>query len=137
MSAQNYPKPVPEPTLESQPFWDSLRAHQLKVQQCAACGKFRHYPRPVCDNCYSMDVKWMAVSGTGKVHSWTICHHAFHPGFKDEVPYIQVTVDLDEGVRMLGRLRGADASILKIGLPVRADFEDATDQLTLVCFHPA
>lgn len=136
MSDQKYSKPVPEPTLESQPFWDSLRDHKIKIQQCASCGKFRHYPRPVCDGCFSMQVKWTEISGKGKVHSWATSHHAFNPGFKDEIPYTQVTVDLDEGVRMQGRLRGGDAGSLKIGQPMQAKIEDATNELSLVVFHP-
>ena len=137
MSQQDYQKPIPDPTLESQPFWDALREHRLTIQQCASCGKFRHYPRPVCDQCYSLDVKWSEISGEGVVHSWAVCHHAFHPGFKDEIPYVLVTVDLAEGVRMVGRLLDAKADSLRIGQPVRAEFLDASDALTLVVFRPA
>ena len=46
-------RPLPTPTRESQPYWDGLRAHKLMLQHCAACGKVRHYPRPVCPHCPS------------------------------------------------------------------------------------
>ena len=81
------------------------------LQSCGACGKVRHYPRPLCDACYSFDVRWIEAKGTGTVHSWTVTHHAFNPGFKAELPYVLVTVDLAEGVRMQAPLRGADAGI--------------------------
>jgi uncharacterized OB-fold protein len=81
-----------------------------------------------------MDYRWVEARGTGKVHSWTISHHAFHPGFKPELPYILVTVDLDEGVRMQAQLRGADAGALKLGLPVKVAFEAATADLVLPVF---
>ena len=75
--------------------------------------------------------------GAALVHSWTTTHHAFHPGFKPDLPYTLLTVDLDEGVRMNAQLRGLDPAELRIGLPVRVDFEPATDGLTLPVFVPA
>ena len=83
-----------------------------------------------------MNAAWVDASGSGRVHSWTVTHHAFHPGFKADLPYTLVTVDLDEGVRMQAQLRGLDASELRIGLPVRVAFEPATEGLTLPVFEP-
>ncbi len=82
------------------------------LQSCGACGKVRHYPRPLCDACYSFDVRWIDAKGRGTVHSWTVTHHAFHPGFKADLPYVLVTVDLTEGVRMQAPLRGATPASL-------------------------
>jgi uncharacterized protein len=132
-----YAKLVPSPTPDTQPYWDGLNEGHLRLQRCADCGKVRHYPRPMCDACYSMNVAWMDASGRGQVHSWTVTHHAFHPGFKSELPYTLVTVDLDEGVRMQAQIRRLDASELRIGLPVRVAFEPATEGLTLPVFVPA
>jgi uncharacterized OB-fold protein len=128
---------LPQPTPDTQPYWDGLKAHRLRLQRCADCGKVRHYPRPVCDACYSMHVEWIDASGRGRVHSWTTTHHAFHPGFKPDLPYTLLTVDLDEGVRMNAQLRGLDSGKLRAGMPVRVDFEPATDSVTLPVFVPA
>jgi uncharacterized OB-fold protein len=133
----DYTKLLPQPTADTQPYWDGLNAHRLRLQRCADCGKVRHYPRPVCDACYSMRAEWFDASGRGRVHSWTTTHHAFHPGFKPDLPYTLLTVDLDEGVRMNAQLRGLDPAGLRIGLPVRVDFEPAIDGLTLPVFVPA
>ena len=130
-----YDKLVPTPTAETQPYWDGLRDGCLRLQRCADCGKVRHYPRPVCDSCWSMNVEWMDAAGHGTVHSWTVTHYAFHPGFKGELPYILLTVDLPEGVRMNARARGIDASALRIGLPVKIAFDRVKDDLTLPVFE--
>lgn len=130
----DYLKPVPEPTPESKPYWDALNEGRLVLQSCGACGKVRHYPRPLCDACYSFDVRWIDAKGTGTIHSWTVTHHAFNPGFKAELPYVLVTVDLPEGVRMQAPLRNADASRLKRGLPVRLTIELAREGLALPAF---
>lgn len=130
----SYDKLVPTPTPDTQPYWDGLREHRLRLQRCADCGKVRHYPRPMCDACWSMNTEWIDAAGTGTVHSWTITHYPFHPGFKGDVPFTLLTVDLPEGVRMNAQARGIDAATLRIGLPVKVAYENVTDDLTLPVF---
>jgi len=130
----DYTKLVPTPTAETQPYWDGLKAGRLRLQRCADCGRVRHYPRPVCDACYSMNVGWIDASGRGTVHSWTITHYAFHPGFKEDLPHTLLTVDLEEGVRMNAQARGIDTTALRVGLPVRVGFERVKNDLTLPVF---
>lgn len=114
-------KPMPQASELSRPYWEAAAQGRLVLQCCAACGKVRHYPRLLCDNCYSDTLVWRSASGRGTVHSWTVAYHAFHPAFAAELPYILVTVDLEEGVRALGRWRG-DAS-LSLGQAVQGVFE--------------
>lgn len=137
METHGYMKPLPEPTADTAPYWEGMKQGKLLLQCCSDCGKVRHYPRPVCPYCYSMEYRWTEAKGTGAVHTWTISHHAFHPGFKAELPYILVTVDLTEGVRMQAQLRGTDAAKLKIGMPVKVAYEAATKDLVLPVFVAA
>ena len=97
------PRPVPPPSELSRPYWEAAQQGRLVLQCCAACDLTRHYPRLLCSACYSDQCVWKAASGRGTVHSWTVSHHAFHPAFVAELPYTLVTVDLEEGVRALGR----------------------------------
>ena len=126
-------KPQPHPSELSRPYWDAAAEGRLVIQRCASCGKLRHYPRLLCDHCYSDAADWAPASGRGKVHSWTVCHHAFHPGFAAELPYTLVTVDLEEGVRALGRWQGGEFAI---GTPVQGRFELSPGRSELV-FDPA
>lgn len=132
-----YDKLVPSPTRDTQPYWDGLKQGRLRLQCCADCGKVRHYPRPVCDACWSMNVNWIDASGRGAVHSWTVTHYAFHPSFKGDLPYLLLTVDLPEGVRMNAQARGIDPGSLHVGTPVKVGFERVTDDLTLPVFEAA
>jgi uncharacterized OB-fold protein len=125
--------PLPTPTPESKPYWKALREGRLLIQKCGRCGKLRHYPRPVCDACFGMEVEWIEASGRGSVHSWTETHHAFLPAFERDLPYILVTVDLEEGVRMNARLRQDDGAI-EIGAPVECAFEVQDDEWTFPVF---
>jgi uncharacterized OB-fold protein len=123
-------KPSPQTSELARPYWEAASQGRLVLQSCGACGKIRHYPRLLCDACYSDSVTWIPSSATGKIHSWTVAHHAFHPAFAAEVPYTLVTIDLDEGVRALGRWRG-DVEI-SIGLPVSGAFEAREGGVDLV-----
>ena len=73
---------------------------------------------------------WKPASGRGTLHSWTVAHHAFHPAFAGELPYTLVTVNLEEGVRALGRWNGDTA--LALGLAVQGRFEPREGGVDLV-----
>jgi uncharacterized OB-fold protein len=130
-----YARLVPEPTADTKPFWDGLMQGTFLLQRCVDCKKVRFYPRPVCDACYSMKAEWVAASGRGSVHSWTVTHHAFHPGLKADLPFLLLTVDLEEGVRMQAQGRGIGEAEVRIGLPVKVGFERVKEDLTLPVFE--
>ena len=128
--SQAIPKPSPSASELARPYWEAAAQGKLVLQSCAACGKIRHYPRLLCDACYSDAVTWIPSPAIGKIHSWTVAHHAFHPAFAAELPYTLITVDLDEGVRALGRWRGIVG--MSIGLPVVGKFEAREGGVDLV-----
>lgn len=106
----------------------------LQLQQCAACGMFQFYPRSVCKSCGGRSLELQASTGTGRVYSFTEVHHALTPG--TEPAGLIALVDLDEGVRMLGRLINVDDQEQYIGLRVKVRFW-TLDGVTLPCFQPA
>ena len=99
-------RPMPTPTRESQAYWDGMREGRFMLQHCAACGKVRHYPRPVCPHCFSMESEFKQAATGGTIHTWTVCHHPFNFFFKAQAPYIVALVDMDAGVRVNAPLRG-------------------------------
>lgn len=135
--SEPYLKPLPEPSIDSQPYWDGLKDRRVMLQRCADCSTIRHYPRPMCGECFSMDVDWVEASGKGTICSWTVTHHPFHVGFRGETPYILVTVDLAEGVRIQSQLLDAEVEDLKLDLPVEVVFGQATDDVVLPYFRIA
>jgi uncharacterized OB-fold protein len=129
-------RPLPTPTRDSQPYWDGLREGRLVLQHCAACGKVRHYPRPLCPHCLSMESEFRSAPLGGAIHSWTVCHHPFAFFFKPLAPYTVALVDMDAGVRINAPLRQMPESALRIGARVRLGFEPATPDVTLPFFLP-
>ena len=59
-----------------------------------------------------------------------------HPRFL-EVPFTTAVVELEEGPRVVTSIEGVEEADLRIGLPVRAVFDDVDDELTLLRFVPA
>lgn len=106
-------------------FFEGLRRNALLIQRCGACGRLRHYPRPMCPECLSTDVEWIEVSRVGVVHSWTVTHHCYHRAFESELPLTLALVDLPEGVRVLVPVRGACQ--IAIGDEVTLEFDASMD----------
>jgi uncharacterized OB-fold protein len=132
-------KPLPVPDTDSAPFWDACRAHTLVAQCCRACGAWRFPPRGVCPRCASWDFDWRELAGTGVVQTFVAPHRAFTPGFAGDVPYVIASVVMDgtdESVVIAGNLTGCAWDAVRVGMPVRAIFIDATPEITLPKFVP-
>jgi uncharacterized OB-fold protein len=125
-------RPRPAVSDDTRFFWDGLERGELLIQRCVGCGTLRHPPRPMCGECRSLDWDTVRSSGRGTVHSFVVHHHPPVPGF--EVPFVVVLVDLEEGVRIVSNLVGAEPSI---GLPVEVSFERVDGELTLPIFRGA
>jgi uncharacterized OB-fold protein/acyl dehydratase len=115
-------------------FFEGTSAGELRIQSCNACGALRHPPGPVCPACHAMDRGYVLAAGTGRVYSF-IEHHAPQiPGKK--LPLKLAVIELDEGVRMIGELRGVDIADVVIGMPVQVGFNRIDDELTLAYWEP-
>ena len=101
--------PVPDRDVDSGPFWAALEEKRIILQACSDCERLRFPAMPHCPYCAGPRSEWRELSGHGTVYSWIVVRQAFWPQFTGELPYALVTVDLDEGVRVVGRMDDADA----------------------------
>jgi uncharacterized OB-fold protein len=96
----------------------------MELPHCSTCGSSFFYPRPFCPQCWSENIDYKLVSGSGTVWSYTIVRFAHgnagHLGL--EVPYAVVLVTLDEGVRMMGNLIACPPEQVKIGMRVQLEY---------------
>jgi len=132
-------KPVPVPDELSEGFWAAAARGRLAIQRCADCGRYTHPPTTVCSGCFTVPPHLAAedVSGRGRIASWTVVRQAFLPGFRDDVPYVVVVVELDEqpGLKVLGRLvDGVDATFA-IGDRVEVTFEEPAPGVAVPAFR--
>jgi uncharacterized OB-fold protein len=128
--------PAPRPTPVSAPFWRAARQHRLELQFCGRCEAWIWYPRPFCPACLG-DLEWCTASGNGVLYTFTVVRRAAHPAFEARVPYVHAIVELAEGPRMTTNIIGCSAERIRIGMAVRAVFEDLNDDVALVLFQPA
>jgi uncharacterized OB-fold protein len=129
--------PLPVPTPDNREFYEAARRGELRFQRCAACGRFRHYPRPICPSCLSREFSWQRVSGRGSVFTWTIVRGPTLPAFAHKVPYNVVDVLLEEGVHFVAEVLDCPPDAIHAGLAVAATFVPVSDEITLVKFRRA
>jgi uncharacterized OB-fold protein len=132
-----YRKPLPRPALESQPFWQGCKKHQLLLPRCVHCG-FYWFPASVtCPKCLSLQWEWTPSRGKGKIYSFGVYHRVYQKGFEPEMPYAVALVQLDEGPRLVSNIIGCAPQELRCDTPVEVVFEDVTDDTTLYKFRVA
>jgi uncharacterized OB-fold protein len=132
----NITRPLPTIDDDSRPFWQSTKAHAMKLQRCNRCESFWFYPGPVCHHCGSTDFQWVQVAGTGTIYSYTLLQRAKGNPFENDVPIAIALIRLTEGPVLMSNLSDYDADDVRIGLPVEVVYEDVNDEVTLPIFRP-
>src|SRR5882757_2732306 len=130
-------KPIPSPTLETQPYWDGCKRGELLIQQCAACEHYQFHPRLYCTKCFSDRVEWVRASGRAKVATFTIVRRPVSQAFKDDLPYVVALVTLDEGPTMMTNIIGCPPEQVAIGMSVAVTFHAWSDDISIAKFRPA
>ena len=120
-----------------QPFWDSLKDHNVKVQKCDKCGVFRWVPKEICASCYEVAATWTPISGSGEIYSFTVVRRAPSAAYQADAPYVIVHVTMDEGFRMIGGLRTDAPDSVQISERVRVAYDDVTADWTILQFESA
>ncbi len=128
---------LPQPDLETQPFWDAAREGRLLIKRCNACARTHFYPRPFCPHCWSPDVEWMDASGRATLYTWSVVYRNDLPPFHERVPYVAAIVDLAEGPRMMTNVVDCEFDRLEVGMALDAVFHPTSDEVTIVRFRPA
>jgi hypothetical protein len=128
---------IPAVTDLTKPYWDNARAGRLVTQRCRSCGRIWHPPLPACPHCHSTDIGWREVRGDGTVYTYTVVRHATHAALADRVPYVVAIVELAEGPRLVTGITGCAPGDVRVGMAVRACFQEVADGVTLPYFEPA
>ena len=58
------PVPVPEPTPVSQPFWDGLGEHRIRIQYSPSTDRYVFYPRVLAPGTLADDLEWREAATT-------------------------------------------------------------------------
>ena len=131
-----YDGPLPDLTPEDRPFWEAARDHRFILPRCRDCSHVWFPPYLSCTQCMSPDREWFEASGRGTVWGYTIMEQPYVPGYRDELPYNVVLVELEEGPMVYSNLVGVPNDEIRPDIPVEALFDDVTDEVTLIRFRP-
>ena len=118
---------------DTQFFWEGTAAGELRIQRCNACGLLRHPPGPMCPSCHAADRGYVTSPGRGRIYSYVTHHAPQIPG--KTLPLLLAVVELDEGVRMVGEVRGGPERGVDVGTPVEVGFDRIDEELTLPVWH--
>jgi uncharacterized OB-fold protein/acyl dehydratase len=129
----------PAASKDTQFFWDGVNAHELRIQK-RPDGTLQHPPVPAVWQDKEVPTDYVVASGKGSVFSFVVHHAPQVPG--RTLPFVIALVELEEGVRMLGELRGVDPATVEIGMPVGATYIDFPEgesgpAWTLYAWEPA
>lgn len=117
------------------PFWQALQKHELRVQKCVNCGALRHIPKELCPSCHRTGFSWEPIGLEGTIFTYSVVHRAPVPAFQQDMPYVIVHVQMDDGVRMIADLVDVNPNEVAIGQRVIAGFDDVTPEWTLLRFR--
>lgn len=137
--------------MEIKPFSDiSFKAYlgdeKLMSTRCKKCGAISTPQRSLCVECYSTDMEWIELKGTGKLAAFSSINIGVkfmaEQGFDRNNPYCVGVIELDEGTRVNARIVGVDAKnpeSIKIGIPMKASFihvGEGEQRKTFLAFEP-
>jgi uncharacterized OB-fold protein len=127
-AGRTWNKPLPNIDADSEAFWEGLRNHELLLWTCSTCGE-QYWPKCFCikheNEPWAANMSWQPSSGRGRIFAMNRHHWAFHPGFKEDVPYTYVLVELDEGPLISSTIVGEQPEdLMAVGRPVEIVYED-------------
>lgn len=126
-------RPRPVVNRDNAGFWEGVGQHRLLIQRCGGCGSLRFPWLPGCGSCGCLEWDTVEASGDGTVFSYVVMHHPPFPAF--DPPYAVGLIELAEGVRIVSNVIGVPYDKVRIGMPVRVQFERYDEELVLPVFR--
>ncbi len=115
--------------ITSSSFYQYLSEKKLMGTKCKKCGALFLPPHPICNKCYASDMEWVEMKGNGKIAAFAAIavgpSFTVDEGYDRNNPYLVGVVQLDEGPKVSGRIKGLDPKnpeSIKVGTPVSVDF---------------
>ena len=136
--ADTLAKPLPIPTPTSQPFWDGLREHKVRIQYSPSTDAWVFYPRVLAPRTLADDLEWREIAGTGTLYTFTVATRPTAPPWADALPQLLAVVEFDEGPRFTTELVNIEPEQIKVGMRVKPVFVDIPgEEVTLLRYEPA
>lgn len=132
------PRPLPEPTPVSMPFWQGLTEHRIVVQYSPSLDRYVFYPRTLAPGTLADDLEWREIDGAGALYTFTVAERPTGPPWSDALPQLLAVVQWDAGPRISTELVDVQPAGIRIGMRVAPVFCDVPGTgVTLLRYRPA
>lgn len=118
-----------EREFNSASFYRFLAEKKLMASRCKKCQELYLPPHPICSKCHGNDMEWVEMKGKGRLAAFTAVavgpSFTIAEGYDRDNPYLVGVVELEEGPKVSGRIRGLDARKpegIKVGTPLTVEF---------------
>jgi uncharacterized OB-fold protein len=128
-------------------FNEFLNEGKLMGSKCVKCGAQYLPPRPLCTECQNTEMEWLQFPGKGILAAFTVISVGptmmVQEGFDRMNPYCSGIVQLDEGLKISGRIVGVDTKNpenIKVGTRMVIDLQQRCEKevvKTYLAFKPA
>jgi len=102
-------------------WYEALEENKLMGMLCKSCGHYEFPPVPICNECGSVDVEWVEMSGYGTMTSCSVSMVPMAP-YEDRGQLVAGFVELKEGPAFISWLVGIEEDE-KEGIPARLPLE--------------
>src|ERR1700730_9796751 len=109
------PRPLPEATPVSKPFWEALAEHRILVQYSPSLGRYVFYPRTLAPGTLADDLEWREIDGSGTLYTYTVARRPTAPPWADAVPQLPAVVQWDAGPKFSTELVEIDSDGIRVG----------------------
>jgi uncharacterized OB-fold protein len=103
-------------------FYKFVSERKLMAAKCKKCGTMLLPPRPMCTKCFSSDLEWFELKNEGKLLTYTVIHVS-PKQFASFVPYAVGIVELEDGLKLPGMIRGVEPKKISVGMDLKVDFD--------------
>jgi len=132
------PKPMPEPTPVSAPFWDGLRKGKIRIQYSPSAQRYVFYPRLLAPGTLADDLQWREITGAGTLYTYTVADRPTAPPWAGQLPQVLAVVEWDEGPRFSTELVDIAPGDIRVGMRVSPVFcDDADSGITMLRYTAA
>jgi len=133
--SNNLEQYLPRVTEFSRPFWEGLRQKKFQSTRCLDCRRITFPPHSLCPDCFSDRYEWVELKGRATLYAFTR-HEIVPRAYIKEAPYITAMVDLEEGPRILCRIKDARYEDLIPGIALKVGFGQLNEKVDIFYFVP-
>jgi len=128
------PRKLPELEPLTRDFWTGGEQGELRIQHCGTCGHWQHPPLLRCPKCHGAQVAAAAVSGKGRVQTFTVNHQAWVKGVDPRFVFAVIALDEQPELYVFSNVLVAPEA-MHSGMRVEVCFE-RNDDVWIPLFRP-